>query len=399
MNDIKTTLQIEPQKSSKYKKYLFISLLFFLLGGGAYGVYHYKKSNDIIKYKTVLAQKRTIVTKVLATGNLEPMNSVEVGIEVSGTIREVLVDYNDHVKAGAVMAKLDTTRLTSALESSKAALLRYEANIVEAKASLEYAKNEYKRVEDIYRSTGGSYPSKKEVDEAHTALQKAKASYDVSLAQAKQASFEVQTNKYNLDRAVVLSPIDGIVLERKAEVGQTVVAAMQTPILFKMAKDLTKMRVILSVDEADIGEVKEGQKVEFSVDAYSEKKFYGTITQLRLNSEIVNGVVTYDTVVEVDNSELLLRPGMTVSAHITTSLQEDMLSIPNSALRFTPPNEDAKPKNTTKYIWVLQGDKAVAMEVKTSKTDGLFTAIVDSNLSMDDLVIIGVDQEHDKHAK
>ncbi|MDQ1263712.1 MAG: HlyD family secretion protein [Campylobacterota bacterium] len=399
MSDIKNTLQIEPKKSSKYKKYLFISLLFFLLGGGGYGVYNYKKSNDIIKYKTVLPQKRTIVTKVLATGNLEPTNSVEVGIEVSGTIREVLVDYNDRVKAGAVMAKLDTTRLKSALDSSKAALLRYEANIVEAKASLEYAKNEYKRVEDIYSSTGGSYPSKKEVDEAHTTLQKAKANYDVALAQAKQASFEVQTNRYNLDRAVVLSPIDGIVLERKAEVGQTVVAAMQTPILFKMAKDLTKMRVILSVDEADIGEVKEGQNVEFSVDAYSDKKFNGVITQLRLNSEIVNGVVTYDTVVEVDNAELLLRPGMTVSAYITTSISEDMLSIPNSALRFTPPNEDAKQKDATKHIWVFQEKKAIKKEIKTSKSDGVYTAVTDSNLSMDDLIIIGIEKNNDNFSK
>lgn len=399
MNDIRDTLQIEHRKNLKYKKYIFIFVIFLAIAGGSYGLYHYKKTNNTIRYKTVLPQKRTIVTKVLATGNLEPTNSVEVGIEVSGTIREVLVDYNDHVKAGTIMARLDTTRLRSALDSSKAALLRYEANIVEAKASLEYAKNQYKRVDDIYKSTNGSYPSKKDVDEAYTTLQKAKASYDVSVAQAKQASFEVETNKYNLDRAVVVSPINGIVLQRKAEVGQTVVASMQTPILFKMAKDLTKMRVILSVDEADIGEVREGQKVEFSVDAYSEKKFYGTITQLRLNSEIVNGVVTYDTVVEVDNSELLLRPGMTVSAYITTSISNDMLSIPNSALRFTPPNEDAKQKDAAKHIWILKDKKAIKIDIKTLKSDGIYTAVTDSNLSMDDLVIIGVEKDNDKRSK
>lgn len=394
--EIRKTLQIEQVKKYSYKKYIYIFILLLITGVGAFRYFYYTKSRNIIKYETVLPEIRTITTKVLATGNIEPTNSVDVGIEVSGTIREVLVDYNDNVKAGAIMAKLDTTRLKSALDGSKAALLRYEASIVEAKASLEYEKNEYKRVDDIYKSTNGAYPSKKELDLAYTTMQKAKASYDVAAAQAKQASFELETDKYNLDRAVVISPIDGIVLEKKVEVGQTVVAAMQTPILFKMAKDLTKMRVILSVDEADIGEVREAQKVEFSVDAYAEKKFYGAITQLRLNSEIVNGVVTYDTVVEVDNSELLLRPGMTVSAYITTSVSDNVLSVPNSALRFTPFGEISKQKNGAKHLWILRDNKPARVDINISKSDGIYTVIDTKSLSTNDLVIIGIEKNDDK---
>ena len=392
---IQKTLSVASKKSSK--KYIWIAVfLLLILGGGIYYKFYSKK--DIVSYQSVPVELRSLTTTVSATGNLEPTNSVDVGIEVSGTIREVLVDFNSRVKVGQIMAKLDTTRLGSSVASSKAALSRYRANVAEAKASLVYAQSEWERVDKMYTSTLGNYPSKKELDEAVSSMERAKALHDAAIAQTKQASAELAANEDNLHKAIVVSPINGIVLERKVEPGQTVAATMQTPILFKMAEDLTKMRVILSIDEADIGEVSEGQKVQFTVDAYSDKKFSGTITQVRLNSEIINGVVTYDAVVEVDNSNLLLRPGMTVSASITTGVLENMLCVPNAALRFTPQESQKQSEKKTKesaqtsHVWVLQENKLLKVALKSTKSDGAFTVVSESTLKVGDNVIIGINK-------
>ncbi len=391
---IRTTLGMDSSGNSLRKKKLLWGGGALLVAAAAAAYLLYGRDGELPRFESEPALRKTLTTTVSATGNLEPTNRVDVGIEVSGTIKEVLVDYNDRVRAGAVMARLDTTRLASALESSKAALMRAQANVAEAKASLTYARNEWKRVEGMYASTGGNYPSQQALDEAKTSLERAKAQHEAALAQVKQASDEVATNRYNLDRALVVSPIEGIVLERKVEPGQTVVASMQTPVLFTMAEDLTKMRVILSIDEADIGEVRERQKVRFGVDAYPEREFEGIITQLRLNSEILNGVVTYDAVVEVDNNDLLLRPGMTVSAHITTGVLENVLAVPNAALRFSPPDDAAgkekKAKNTLpgQHVWVLREGKPERIPIKTLKSDGTYTAV--SGIREGEHVLTGV---------
>ncbi|PLY16155.1 efflux RND transporter periplasmic adaptor subunit [Sulfurimonas xiamenensis] len=396
-DEIEKTLGLTQDSKKSYKKYIWIISFFILLFIGIFFYKFYTDSGNEVVYKSAPVELKTITTTVLATGNLEPTNSVDVGIEVSGTIKEVLVDYNSRVKVGEIMARLDTTKLASAVESSKAALLRYKANAAEAKASLVYAQNEWERVDKMYTATKGNYPSKKEVDEAYASLQKAKAVHDAALAQTRQASAELASNEDDLRKAIVVSPIDGIVLDRKIEPGQTVVASMETPILFTMAKDLTKMKVILSVDEADIGEVKEGQKVEFNVDAYPEKKFHGIITQIRLNSEIINGVVTYNTVVEVDNSDLLLHPGMTVSASITTAILDSVLSVPNAALRFTPAAEqkigNKSIRSKTQSVWILRQNEPLKVEVKTGKSDGTSTYITDTSLTTNDSVLIGIEKQ------
>lgn len=393
---IQQTLGSARNSAPSRKKYLWLGLLLLLLVAGGWYWFN-KSSGEKIDYQSAPVERKTLTTTVSATGNLEPTNTVEVGIEVSGTIKEVFVDYNDRVKKGELMARLDTTRLVSALESSKAALARFTANIAEAKASLTYARNESERIRAMYAATGGNYPSKQELDNTRAALEKAQAQYDAALAQAKQASDELASNQYNLNKAVVVSPVEGIVLERKVEPGQTVVASMQTPVLFKMAEDLTQMKAIVSVDEADIGEVRENQKVEFTVDAYPNKKFHGVITQMRLNSQIINGVVTYDAVVRVDNPELLLRPGMTVSARIITGVLKDVLSVPNAALRFTPPVEQenggkkAKKNSdgTVRHVWVLRENKPVQIAVETGKSDGTSTVIITTELTAGDAVLTG----------
>lgn len=393
---IQNTLGLTQNPVPSRKKYLWGGIIALLLIGGGWYAYA-KASQEEVAYQSAAIERKTLTTTVSATGNLEPTNTVDVGIEVSGTIAEVFVDYNDEVKTGQLMARLDTTRLASAVESSKAALSRYKANVAEAKASLRYAQNEWERVRQMYTATNGNYPSKQEMDNTRSTMDKAHAQYDAALAQAKQASDELASYQYNLDKAIVISPINGIVLERKVEPGQTVVASMQTPVLFKMAEDLTQMKAIVSVDEADIGEVKENQKVRFNVDAYPGKTFMGSITQLRLNSQIVNGVVTYDAVVTVQNPDQLLRPGMTVSAFIITGVLKNVLTVPNAAFRFTPPSEqkngEKKAKNnadaSTRHVWVLRENKPLKVAVKTGKSDGISTVITDTNLSVNDSVLIG----------
>lgn len=397
---IEQTLGLNAVKKSPLNKYfILVGAIALLSIGGWYWFNH--SASSTIEYLTEPARIKELTTTVSATGNLEPTNTIDVGIEVSGTITEVLVDYNDLVRMGQIMARLDTTKLMSKVTSSKAALLRYQANISAAKASLDNAQNEWKRLHQMYTSTGGNYPSKQAIDEADNALLSAKAALDAARAQSAQSNAELEADQDNLRKAIVVSPVDGIVLERKVEPGQTVVASMQTPVLFKMAKSLKTMKVIVSVDEADIGEVKEQQKVTFTVDAYPNHTFNGVITQLRLNSQMVNGVVTYDAVVEVPNEDLRLRPGMTASAQIITGVLPNVLTVPNAALRFTPPkdkNEKDKKsqknvQNNGKSVWILRDMKPVKIDVAIGKSDGISTVILTSKLKSNDNVIVGI-QEH-----
>ncbi|ADR33507.1 efflux transporter, RND family, MFP subunit [Sulfuricurvum kujiense DSM 16994] len=398
-DSIKQTLGLDTPKKSSLKKYLIIGGVLALgIAGGWF--WTHQNESEKTQFITTPAQITNLTTTVSATGNLEPTNTIDVGIEVSGTITDVLVDYNDRVHVGQLMARIDTTKLASNVTSAKAVLSRAEANVAVAKASLSNAKNEWERVHQMYISTGGNYPSKQAVDEADNALASAKASVAAAIAQTQQSKAELAAGEDNLRKAVVVSPIDGIVLNRKVEPGQTVVAAMQTPVLFTMAKSLNTMKVIVSVDEADIGEVKERQTVTFTVDAYPNQEFKGVITQLRLNSEIVNGVVTYDAVVEVPNDDLRLRPGMTATAQVITGILPNRLTVPNAALRFTPPKDkDDKTKkakeniNTnSKSVWVLREGKPVKIDVTIGKSDGISTAVLSSALKPNDNVIIGIEE-------
>ena len=398
---IDTTLGLNAPKKSSLKKYLIIAAVLILITAGGAWAWLNHKENTAIRYQTIAAKIKTLTSTVSATGNLEPTNSVDVGIEVSGTIIDLPVDYNDYVRAGQVMARLDTTKLLSNVTSAKASLARYQASILETEATLKNATNEWNRVQKMFAATGGNYPSKQELDDTQTAVEKAKAGLASAKAQRDQAYAELSVAQDNLRKAVVVSPMDGIVLQRKVEKGQTVIASMTTPVLFVMAQDLTKMKAVVSIDEADIAEVHEGQKTDFSVDAYPDRTFSGTLTQLRLNSETTNGVVTYDAIIEIANPKLLLRPGMTVSAHIVTEILENVLTVPNAALRFTPP-KDGKPdddkeknssaKESSKSVWVLRDNTATKIPVIVGKSDGTDTQISSNQLKSNDLVIIGTEE-------
>ena len=402
-DSIETTLGLNQQPSSKRWKKIFWGALTLLIIAAitAYSLNRTRK--DIILYVTVPLQIQDLTTSVSATGNLEPTNTIDVGIEVSGTIDQVLVDYNDRVHIGQILARLDTTRLTAARTSSHALLQKSQANEQSAKAAVENAAIENERIQTMYASTGGNYPSRKEMQSSTTMLIQSKASLAAAKAQVSQSSAQLKSDEDNLRKAVVVSPINGIILNRKVEPGQTVVAAMQTPILFTIAEDLTQMRAIVSVDEADIGGVKENQKVLFTVDAYPNKQFEGKITQLRLKSAIVNGVVTYETVVQVNNSDLLLRPGMTASASIITDTVQNVLVVPNAALRFTPPvnidDTEKKKKHATAqadkgdHVWILKNNIPTKVKVQLGKSNTVMSVITASSLKKGDKIITGLEEQ------
>lgn len=398
---IETTLGLAAQPSSKrWKKIAGLSLALVMIAAASfYTMKHTAKEKP--SYVTVPLKIQDLTTSVSATGNLEPTNTIDVGIEVSGTIDKVFVDYNDPVRSGQILARLDTTRLTAAVTSSQAILMKSKANEQSAKAAVDNAAIEEERARTMYASTGGNYPSRKEMQSLSTMLIQAKASLAAATAQVAQSYAQLKSDEDNLRKAVVVSPINGVVLNRKVEPGQTVVASMQTPILFTLAEDLTQMRAIVSVDEADIGGVKENQKVIFTVDSYANQEFEGKITQLRLNSAIVNGVVTYEAVVQVDNTDLLLRPGMTANASIITDTLKKVTVIPNAALRFTPPaDQDQKKKKRAmeesdkgEHVWVLKNEIPTRVKVQIGKTDGVSSVVSASSLKVGDLIITGIDEQ------
>lgn len=401
---IEATLGLTSEASPKrWKKILWGAVLLVIIA--AVSLYTLKQtSKEKTAYITVPLKVQDLTTSVSATGNLEPTNTVDVGIEVSGTVDDVLVDYNDRVHSGQILARLDITKLTAALTSSQAVLQKSQANEQSAKAAVDNAAVEDERAHTMYTSTGGNYPSRKEMQASSTMLLQAKASLAAAKAQVAQSIAQLKSDQDNLRKAVVVSPIEGIVLARKVEPGQTVVASMQTPILFTLAEDLTKMKAIVSVDEADIGGVKEGQEVRFSVDAYPTREFEGKIIQLRLNSAVVNGVVTYEAVVQVDNTDLQLRPGMTASASIITDTLKNVTVIPNAALRFSPPinnNDDTKKKkkhaidetDKGERVWILKNGVPTKIKVQIGKTDGVSSVVTASSLKMGDLLITGIDEQ------
>ena len=360
------------------------------------------------QYVTAPIKRQDLRVTVQATGNLEPLRTVTVGIEVSGTLREVLVDYNDPVKAGQILARLETVKLESSLNSSRAKLKVARANLLSNEAAANEAKLQLNRLRQVFESTSGAYPSQKEMDSAKAAFDRAAASLSASKAQLEQAEADVLTDEENLKKAVAVSPIEGIVLTREVDVGQTVAASMQTPTLFTIAEDLKKMQVIVAIDEADVGEVKDGQLVTFRVNAYPNREFNGSVSQVRLGSQITSGVVTYNAVVLVDNSDGLLRPGMTAQASIVTNQASNALVVPNAAFRFTPPIQrnanmfsiSNRPPNARPTGERLQGDRIFLLEngapkmtrVKRGDTDGAVTVIEGEGIDENALVITSIRQ-------
>jgi HlyD family secretion protein len=324
-------------------RWLIRLLVLALLGGAGYWGYSWyqkKSQNTPLEYKTAAIAPGEIVQQVTANGQISPVVNVLVGTQVSGIIKNVFADYNDRVTNGQVIAQLDSATFEQIIQQSKAELMN-------AQASLEYAKLNFNRAKSL-RDRNLI---------ADTEFDKAQVDQAQAEAQVKMREASLRKAQVDFDRTTIYAPIDGVVIARNVEMGQTVAASFNTPTLFTIANDLTKMRIQAAVSEADVGGVKEGQKVSFTVDAFPDTKFQGEVSQVRFEPTTVQNVVSYITVVTVDNSSLKLRPGMTANANIITAERKDVLRIPNSALRFRPP-EKAIIKGNTNATAKADGGKS-----------------------------------------
>ena len=305
------------------------------------------------RYVTQEVTTGDLTVTVTATGNLEPRNQVDIGSELSGTIRSVNVDVNDEVKAGQVLVMLDTTRLNAQVLQAQSSLASAEARVLQSDATVTEAKANYARLLKVRELSNNRLPSQQDLDVAQATLARAEGDTAAARAAVAQARASLETVRTDLAKAEIRSPIDGVVLVRSVEPGQTVAASLQAPILFTLAEDLKKMELHVAVDEADVGSVEVGQEATFTVDAFPNRRFAAQITQVHFASNTTQsssassttsatstGVVTYQTVLEVDNSELLLRPGMTATAEIVTTNIAGATLVPNAALRFTPEGID-----------------------------------------------------------
>ncbi|MBU1163160.1 MAG: efflux RND transporter periplasmic adaptor subunit, partial [Proteobacteria bacterium] len=306
-SNISQTLGIDQSQNHRkhLKQWLIIALL-AIVGGTSAVVWKMVEGSDSMQYQTQKVQRGNLTMTVTATGNLEPTNQVDVGTEISGTVETVEDDYNDHVKVGQVLARLDVSKLQAQVLKSKAALESARAKVLETQATVNETRNELARLKRVWELSDNKVPSQHDMDAAHAALQRALAAETIAKAQVSEAQATLEANETDLSKAVIHSPINGIVLTRSVEPGQTVAASLQSPVLFTLAEDLTKMELHVDVDEADVGQVKEGQEATFAVDAHPNRTFPALIAQVRYGSQTVNGVVTYKTVLNVDNSDLSL---------------------------------------------------------------------------------------------
>ncbi|MDD5393829.1 MAG: efflux RND transporter periplasmic adaptor subunit [Thiothrix sp.] len=395
-------------------KKLIILLVAVLMAIGA-GYYFFTKpaSNSQTSFKTTEVKTGNLSVTVTATGNLQPKNQVDIGTELSGTVDEVLVDANDVVKKGQKLASLNTTQLNDTITKGKASLASAQAKVKQAAATVKEARTNLSRLRQLYSASGGKLPAKSELDSASATLERAQADELVAKTTVTSANAELRSSQTNLGKASITSPIDGVVLTRTVEPGQTVASSLSAPTLFTLAEDLAQMEVEVGVDEADVGQVKAGQKAEFTVDAWPGRKYPAEITRISLGADTSNNVVSYLTVLAVQNTDLTLRPGMTATATIKTEARENVLLVPNTALRFSPPvaaattapanssfisklmprppgmgGQKKRPNGTSsaaspdgmQKIWVLENNVPVAVEVKTGISDGKMTEIISGNL-------------------
>lgn len=361
-----------------------------------------------VRYRTEPVTREDITVVVTATGSVQPTNQVEVSSELSGTIRRVHVDYNSVVRVGQELAELDTDKLEATVASSRARLVAARARVEDAVATLKEKELEYERQKEL---AGRRIGTDRDLEVAAAAHERARAALESARADVRVAAAELRLNETDLAKACICSPIDGVVLSRNVDPGQTVASSLQAPVLFTLAEDLRQVEIQVDVDEADVGRVAEGQAATFTVDAYPDRSFDARIRELRFGSEVVQGVVTYKAVLSTDNPDLLLRPGMTATAEIVVDRVEDARTVPNAALRFSPPAPEAEtergflkrllpgmprfrppsPPDATgpdRTVWVPGDGGPEPVAVKIGATDGRRTQIVDGELAPGQEVIV-----------
>ncbi len=389
------------------KKYLIIASIVLMIAGLA-GFLLYKRTPEI-SYKTAKVECGTIVASVAATGNLSAVTTVQVGTQVSGTIQKLYVDYNSRVKKGQAIAEIDPSLFNASVEQSQGNFLSAEANLQKAKITLADAERTYNRNKKML--TDGII-SQGDFDSAETAWQSAKAAVQAAEGSVAQTRGALMQSRTNLRYSIIRSPVDGVIISRAIDIGQTVAASFQTPTLFTIAKDLTKMQIEVSVDEADISRIVLGQKASFTVDSYPEQSFKGKVVQVRSAPIITQNLVTYIVVVNVDNSDLKLKPGMTANVSVEVARKDDVLKLPPSALRFKPKSKTDEPKDKRqaggavagsgrepggkpggrkgageRQVYILKENKPLAVPVKIGIANNSAIELIESSLKEGDEVI------------
>jgi HlyD family secretion protein len=371
------------------KKIIIGILILAILGTVGFVLLRSKGSAP--NFRTVQVARGNIVAIITATGTINPVTSVLVGTQVSGTIQQIYVDYNSRVKKGQILAQIDPAPFEAKAQQERANLLQARANVEKAQVSLVDTKRTLDRNTELYEK---KFIAKSELDTAETNYEAAKAQLSVANAQVAQEEAALEYAETNLKYTKILSPVNGVVVSRNVDVGQTVAASFQTPTLFTIAQDLTKMQIDTNVDEADIGKVKVDQEVEFNVDAYPDSTFKGKVWQIRIAPLIVQNVVTYDVVATVDNPEMKLKPGMTANVSIIVAKRDNVLRIPNAALRFRPADAARPPRNSNpstkrgSSIWILENGKPKRVGVRTGISDGSYTEVVAGQLEERQEVIV-----------
>ncbi|MEO5806440.1 efflux RND transporter periplasmic adaptor subunit [Devosia sp.] len=406
INDLLETDMV-PNWWTRYRTFLIWSAACVALIAGVVVWWSWSSNRAAaISYQTTAAKTGDLTISVAAMGTMEPIRQVEVGSEIAGTIEAVSANYNDVVTSGQILAQISTDQLTDQTNRTRSLLDAAKATVIDKQAGLAQADRDLSRVAPLALH---DLMSKQDLEAAQTAQLRAQAALASAAAQVEVAQADLASNLTQLGKAVIRSPIDGIILDRNLEIGQTVPVAQQS-VLFTIADDLRRIHLLVDVDEADIGSVKQGQQASFTVEAYPDRSFNAKVEQVRFAPIAVSGVVSYKSVLSVDNAELLLRPGMTASAEIVTKQISNALLIPNAALRYAPSQAAAKtgggmfggattPKSlaTTgavdmasdhKQIWLLEGTVATPVTITIGMTDGTWTQVLAGDLAAADLVII-----------
>lgn len=372
------------------KKIIIISTIVIILGIISIAIAKIEKAP---KYLTSKIEKKEIIQTVEASGTINPVKTVSIGSQVSGMIKEIYVDFNSKVKQGQLLAQIDPSLFQAQVDKAKGDLNAARGAYQKTKSMLAYDEANYKRYKELYKK---NYVAKNDLDLSLATYKSDIADLQAKQATIAQASATLQNNLTNLRYSKIISPVNGVVVSRAVDVGQTVAASFQTPTLFTVAQDLTQMQIEVSVSEADIGKVKVGQEVEYTLDGYPDETFKGKVSQVRISPTTVSNVVTYTVIVSVNNDDDKLKPGMTANVSIITNKKENALCIENAAMRFTPVDVTKGKKFKEQGIWLLVKNKPTRINIKTGISDNDYTEIISNEITEDSDVIVGI---QDKKAK
>lgn len=353
------------------------------------------KNRKNLDYVTVKVKKTTIVEEVEASGTVNPVNTVDIGSQVSGMIKEIYVDYNSKVTKGQLLAQIDPSLFQAQVDKARGDLEAARSNKAKIAAMLAYDKKNYERYKKLYTQ---NYVAKADVDLAEATYKSDVAQLNAAQGSINQAQATLNNNLTNLRYTKIVSPVDGIVVSRAVDVGQTVAASFQTPTLFQVAQDLKDMQIEVNVSEADIGKIKKDQEVEYTLDGYADSVFHGKVKEVRIAPTTVSNVVTYTVIVDVDNQEEKMIPGMTANVSIITNKSENVLCVPTEALRFTPTEITGGKKYKDQGLWLLKDNKPQRITIKTGAKDSERTEIIAKNIQEGDRVILKKRDEKSKQA-